>query len=55
MTFKQLVRRLAANATMFAAEGELTKAQACVELITLIHERGYENIRGKFELSVDNS
>jgi hypothetical protein len=55
MTFNQMIRRLARNAVDFMVEGEVTKAQACLELIAFIRERGYDNIRGKIELSVDNS
>jgi hypothetical protein len=55
MTFNQMVRKLATNAVAFMTEGEVAKAQACLELIAFIRERGYENLRGKVELSVDNS
>jgi Fe-S cluster assembly ATPase SufC len=55
MTFNQMVRNLARNSVHFMMEGEVAKAQACLELIAFIRERGYENLRGKVELSVDNS
>ena len=55
MTFKQMMRNLARNAVHYAAEGEVAKAQACLEVIAFIRDQGFENIRGKFELSVDNT
>jgi hypothetical protein len=36
-------------------EGEVVKAQTCVELMELVRSRGYENIRGKIELSGSNT
>jgi hypothetical protein len=55
MTFNQMTRKLAANAVAFMTEGEVAKAQACLELIAFIRENEYENLRGKVQLSVDNS
>jgi hypothetical protein len=55
MTFKQMTQRLARNAVSFATEGEVAKAQACLELIAFIRDNGYENIRGQVEMTVDNT
>ena len=52
MTFKQILRNLTKNSVRFAKEGDALKAQACIDLATLIKTRGYETIRGKIELSV---
>jgi hypothetical protein len=55
MTFNQMTRKLARNAVQFATDGDILKAQACIDLIAFIRERGFENISGRIELTVDNS
>jgi hypothetical protein len=55
MTMTRLLRNLARNALHYAEEGEVLKAQACIEVIVFIRERGYDNIRGKLDFFVDNA
>jgi hypothetical protein len=55
MTMNRMLKNLASNAKFYAEHGDITKAQACVEVIAFIRERGYDNIRGNIEFSVDNS
>lgn len=55
MTMTLLLRNLARNAITFAEQGEMLKAQACIETIVFIRERGYDNIRGKLDFSLDNA
>jgi hypothetical protein len=49
MTFKQMVRNLTQNSEHFLKQGDVAKAQICIELVAFIKERGYENIYGKLE------
>ena len=51
MTMETLMRKLARNALRFAEQGELVKAETCVEMIALIRERGFDNLRGRIELN----
>lgn len=51
MTMTKLIERLARNAADFLLEGEIEKSNACMELLTVIKDKGLETIRGKL---VDN-
>jgi hypothetical protein len=55
MTMNRMLKNLARNAMFYAEQGEIVKAQACVEVIAFIREKGYDTIAGKIELSVDDS
>jgi hypothetical protein len=55
MTFKQMTDNLARNAVSFATDGEVAKAQACLELIAFVRDQGFGNIRGQIEITVDNT
>ena len=52
MTIKQLIKRLSKNAAEFLLAGDREKSNACMELLELIYEKGYQNVQGK--LVVDN-
>lgn len=51
MTMTKLIDRLARNAADFHLAGEVEKSNACMELLTVIKDKGLENISGKL---VDN-
>jgi Fe-S cluster assembly ATPase SufC len=55
MTMNRLMKNIARNSVYYMEQGEVAKSQACIEVIAFIRERGYDNIRGNIELSVDNS
>lgn len=47
MTIDQIIKRLSANATEFLLNGEKEKANACMDILAIIKETGYKNIKGK--------
>lgn len=55
MTINQLINRLSKNASNFLLGGEREKSNACMELLALIKTKGFDDIRGKLEFSVDNT
>ena len=51
MTMNQLIDRLGKNAAAFTMEGNSAKAAACISVLELIRDKGYQEIRGKFEIA----
>jgi hypothetical protein len=51
MTVNQIIKRLSKNSVDFLLAGEREKSNACMELLAMIKEKEFENIRGKL---VDN-
>ena len=47
MTIDQIIKRLSVNATEFLLNGEKEKSNACMDILAVIKENGYENIKGK--------
>lgn len=47
MTVNQIVKRLSKNSVEFLLNGEREKSNACMELLAMIKEKEFENIRGK--------
>ena len=52
MTFNQMTRNIARNASLFIAEGEVAKAQACIDLLAIVRDRDFQSIRGQVDLSM---
>lgn len=52
MTMNQIINRLSKNSVDFLLAGDREKSNACMELLSVIKEKGLTDIRGK--LSVDN-
>lgn len=52
MTVNKIVKRLSKNAVDFLVAGELAKSNACMELLAMIEEKGFKDLRGKL---VDNT
>jgi hypothetical protein len=51
MTIARLQKVLARNAQIFAEEGDLARANAALEVIAMIKNEGYEEIKGKIDFS----
>jgi hypothetical protein len=52
MTINKIVKRLSKNSVDFLLAGELEKSNACMDLLVMIREKGFLEVKGK--LSFDN-
>jgi hypothetical protein len=46
MTMNHIIKRLSKNSVEFLLAGEREKSNACMELLELIKEKEFKNIRG---------
>jgi len=46
MTMNHIIKRLSKNSIEFLLAGEREKSNACMELLELIKEKEFKNIRG---------
>jgi hypothetical protein len=51
MTMNKLIKRLTQNALLAAEEGDLVRAETCIELLAHIKTRGYDTLVRKIDLA----
>lgn len=52
MTMNQIINRLSKNSVEFLLAGDREKSNACMELLSVIKEKGLQDIRGKLLVDI---